>query len=177
MANQEQTQMDRLAEQITQSLNNSTDSTLIEATTATPPSPPSAPPPPAAPSASLSSSPAPATNPIAGVSKPAAGSTAPDEDLGTFVSKLTPKQLAKVRKLAAAEGIAPGARKGPHGGRIIEFEIDVDCISQLETWAESAGKSFEEQTKELLSFLLTGYLNGAWGAPAEANAPTAAVTA
>jgi len=80
-----------------------------------------------------------------------------DADLLARIKRLTPDQRARVRQ--DADIVTTTAIPQPDGSVQVMITVGVDCIEQIRTWAEEAGKSFEDQVRELVDFLLIGYLN------------------
>jgi len=99
-------------------------------------------------------------------------------DLSAFISGLSPDQLAKVRKLAASQGISTGPRKGPGGGLLVEIEIPLEACEPMQTWAESAGEPFDSFVRKIAADAITNYCFGDWSAvrPAEQTAPAVSTT-
>jgi len=154
--------LDRLAEQIKAGLAEQVDSaTAIDATEAilldsSPVQPPE--------------SAMPAETPLSATGVPTPSLT----DLGAFVANLSPEQLFRVRELARSRGLSAGPRRGPTGGLLVEIEIPQEVCEPMQTWAESAGDTFEEFVRKVASDAITNYCFGDWGATTVTPVPIVA---
>ena len=104
-----------------------------------------------------------------------------EQDLLRKLRQLTPEQRAKLRNMREDAGITGGLSSGPRtvrrnadGSADVTIRISPDAVPQLETWAEEAGKTFEDQVQEIAEVLFVGYLNGDWEAYAAHAAQTLA---
>ncbi|HXN71583.1 MAG TPA: hypothetical protein VN861_03405 [Candidatus Acidoferrales bacterium] len=115
-----------------------------------------------------------ATNP------PATGQeSASTTDLAALVANLSPEQLARVRQLANAHGIASniGPRKLPNGNVVIEVEIPAEAVEPLSVWAEAAGEPLAAFISKVAGDAIVNYTFGDWGAVATMATVPAPVTA
>jgi hypothetical protein len=96
-------------------------------------------------------------------------STAPvsDDDLPSILRRLTPIQRAKLRSAAISEGViqSGAGRISSDGSLSVVIRVNSDLVPQLQTWAEEAGKSTEEQVREIVDMLLNSYLLSPWEPP------------
>jgi hypothetical protein len=99
-----------------------------------------------------------------------------DDEINALLANITPQQAAKARtKLGIRSG--GGLRRLPDGGVEVMIRISVDAIPPLESWAESAGKSLEDQIQEIAEQSITNYCFqdwSQWQTPAPAPTPVAA---
>lgn len=100
----------------------------------------------------------------AAASSPAIATNATPTDLSAFVSGLTQEQLSRVRDLARARGLSAGPQRGPNGGLMVTIEIPSEACEPLQTWADSAGTTFEKFVCQVAGDAITNYCFGDWGA-------------
>ena len=90
-------------------------------------------------------------------------------DLDSLILNASPEQLAKLRMLAASQGVAsitnsPSATKRADGTMMIEIALEAPIVEQLEIWAEADGISLAEEAQKRILEALQNYLYGDWSA-------------
>jgi hypothetical protein len=85
------------------------------------------------------------------------------------IDDLTPDQLARIRQLAVARGIAVGEGTGklPDGSLRVVVTLEPMTVEQLELWAESDNLTLEEEAQRRISESLQNYLYGDWSSTPE----------
>jgi hypothetical protein len=87
------------------------------------------------------------------------------DEIVEMIGKLSPTQLAKAR---AQMGVAAGGglKRLPGGGVEVTIRIDADTVGPLESWAEAAGKTLEEQIQEIASMSINSFVFQDFSQPA-----------
>jgi len=89
-------------------------------------------------------------------------------NLDDLLANASPEQLARIRALAVAKGLAPDAalsRKMPDGSMTISVALEAPVVEQLELWAEADGCSLVEEAQKRITESLENYLYGDWSMP------------
>lgn len=104
-------------------------------------------------------------------------------DFDDILSHMTADQLAKVRALAGAKGLAVPAAgdgaKSADGSLLITIHLDAPVTEQLEIWAEADGCTLVEEAQRRINEALENYLYGDWSTtpePSPVAAPVAVAT-
>jgi hypothetical protein len=111
--------------------------------------------------------------------KPAMSPIPTDDEIATLISKLSPTQVAKAR-LQMGIPAGGGLRRLSGGAIEVSIRISADTVPVLESWAESAGVSLEEQIQQIAEQSITSYCFQDWGSlqvPAPVAAPVVTATA
>lgn len=97
-----------------------------------------------------------------------------DDEIAELITKLSPAQLTKAR-LQIGVPAGGGLRRLPGGGIEVVIKLSADLVGPLESWAEAAGKTLEEQIQELAETSLSSFIFQDWGTvvPAPVTVPVA----
>lgn len=97
-------------------------------------------------------------------------------DVESILLSATPEQLARLRMVAAAQGLSAsvGPRKTADGSSVFEIQISADLMAQIEQWSDALppGNTLSEQVQHWVTEALTAYLYADFTMP-----PAAAVAA
>ena len=126
------------------------------------------------------------TDPTNLSSAPAPADTEVDT-LASLVSQLDPEKLARLRHKLNTGEVAKvlganlakaaqnrGLRRLPDGSVAVEITISADTVPVLESWAESAGCSLQEQIQQIAESSITSYCFQSWGDMQQVPAPVVA---
>lgn len=105
-------------------------------------------------------------------------------DLESMLAAMSPDQIARLRVIAAAKGVAvPSGQSSGSGTRHADGSMDVtvhlepEVVEQLMNWSEPGGMTVTEAAQKYISEALTAFLYGDWNpTPETATIPVVAAT-